>query len=133
MQKANELDPTNAEVLFEIATTYEEFDSNKIDSNAYFFHGFTQWIKTKPNKPYYCFNDACFATYVEIYNNKAEFDSKDLHRIYTQEADWLSKASKIFFRSQWALDETKQAYNLTGDNFVTAESPTGDKLNSPQV
>jgi tetratricopeptide (TPR) repeat protein len=27
--KANELDPTNAEVLFEIATTYEEFNSNK--------------------------------------------------------------------------------------------------------
>jgi tetratricopeptide (TPR) repeat protein len=29
LQKANELDPTNAEVLFEIATTYEEFNSNK--------------------------------------------------------------------------------------------------------
>ena len=29
MQKANELDPTNAEVLFEIATTYEEYNSNK--------------------------------------------------------------------------------------------------------
>jgi len=29
LQKANQLDPTNAEVLFEIATTYEEFNSNK--------------------------------------------------------------------------------------------------------
>jgi tetratricopeptide (TPR) repeat protein len=29
LQKANELDPDNAEVLFEIATTYEEFNSNK--------------------------------------------------------------------------------------------------------
>ena len=29
LQKANELDPTNTEVLFEIATTYEEFNSNK--------------------------------------------------------------------------------------------------------
>ncbi len=29
LQKANELDPANAEVLFEIATTYEEFNSNK--------------------------------------------------------------------------------------------------------
>jgi tetratricopeptide (TPR) repeat protein len=29
LQKANELDPTNAEVLFEIATTYEEYNSNK--------------------------------------------------------------------------------------------------------
>ncbi len=29
LQKANELDPENAEVLFEIATTYEEYNSNK--------------------------------------------------------------------------------------------------------
>lgn len=29
LQKANELDPTNAEILFEIATTYEEYDANK--------------------------------------------------------------------------------------------------------
>ena len=29
LQKANKLDPTNAEILFEIATTYEEFNSNK--------------------------------------------------------------------------------------------------------
>ncbi len=29
LQKANELDPENVEVLFEIATTYEEYNSNK--------------------------------------------------------------------------------------------------------
>ncbi len=29
LQKSNELDPTNIEALFEIATTYEEFNSNK--------------------------------------------------------------------------------------------------------
>lgn len=29
LKKANELDPANAEVLFEIATTYEEFNNNK--------------------------------------------------------------------------------------------------------
>lgn len=29
LQKSNELDPTNVEALFEIATTFEEFDSNK--------------------------------------------------------------------------------------------------------
>jgi tetratricopeptide (TPR) repeat protein len=29
LQKANKLDPENVEVLFEIATTYEEFNSNK--------------------------------------------------------------------------------------------------------
>lgn len=29
LQKSNELDPTNVEALFEIATTYEEYNSNK--------------------------------------------------------------------------------------------------------
>ena len=29
LQKSNELDPANVEALFEIATTYEEFNSNK--------------------------------------------------------------------------------------------------------
>jgi tetratricopeptide (TPR) repeat protein len=29
LQKSNELDPKNVEVLFEIATTYEEYNSNK--------------------------------------------------------------------------------------------------------
>jgi len=86
-------------------------------SDAFFFHGFTPWVKTLPNKPYFCFNDACFATYVDIYNNKSEFSSKDLKRIYKQEANWLSNAKAVFFRSQWALDETKTHYNLNGSNF----------------
>ena len=90
---------------------------NPQNADGYFFHGFTPWIKTAINKPYFCFNDACFATYVEIYNNKNEFSNKDLKRIFMQEALWLSKASKVFFRSQWALDETKKHYNLNGENF----------------
>lgn len=84
---------------------------------AYFFHGFTPWIKTQPDKPYFCFNDACFATYVDIYNNKNEFSGKDLDRIYSQETKWLKRAKKVFFRSQWALDETKKWYQIDGHNF----------------
>ncbi|RCW90256.1 glycosyltransferase family 4 protein [Winogradskyella arenosi] len=87
-------------------------------ADAYFFHGFTQWSCTQPDKPYYCFNDACFATYVEIYNDRSEFKKEDLERIYKLEATWLRQAEKVFFRSQWALEETKKAYNLSGDNFV---------------
>ena len=90
---------------------------NPQSTEGYFFHGFTPWIKTTINKPYFCFNDACFATYVEIYNNKDEFSQKDLRRVFKQEALWLSKASKVFFRSQWALEETKNHYNLSGENF----------------
>jgi tetratricopeptide (TPR) repeat protein len=36
LKKANELDPTNHEVLFEIATTYEEYNSNKTIALNYY-------------------------------------------------------------------------------------------------
>lgn len=36
LKKASELDPTNHEVLFEIATTYEEFNSNKTMALNYY-------------------------------------------------------------------------------------------------
>ncbi|RXJ46040.1 glycosyltransferase family 4 protein [Gelidibacter gilvus] len=96
----------------------KKFETIEGDFDAYFFHGFTQWIAIKPNKPYFCFNDACFATYVDIYNNKEEFKESDLDRIYKKEAVWLKNAEKVFFRSQWALNETKKVYNMDGNNFV---------------
>jgi len=92
---------------------------NHIDSSdAYFFFGFTSWIDTKPSKPYYCYNDASFATYVDIYNNKLEFSEKDLNRIYDKEKKWLQNAQLVFFNSYWALEQTKKAYSLTGENFI---------------
>ncbi|WP_289055252.1 glycosyltransferase family 4 protein [Carboxylicivirga marina] len=102
-----------------LKTIAKEFNSisNQKESNAFFYHGFTPWIKAMPDKPYFCFNDACFATYVDIYNNKEGFNQTDLERIYQQEASWLSKAAAVFFRSQWALEETKEHYQLCGDNF----------------
>jgi tetratricopeptide (TPR) repeat protein len=36
LKKANELDPENHEILFEIATTYEEFNSNKTIALNYY-------------------------------------------------------------------------------------------------
>ncbi|WP_178983478.1 glycosyltransferase family 4 protein [Winogradskyella helgolandensis] len=92
---------------------------NKFDHNSeLFFHGFTPWIKTKPKTKYYCFNDACFETYVTLYNDRKKFLDKDLKRIFDQEANWLSNATYVFFQSTWALEETKKAYNLSGENFV---------------
>lgn len=41
LQKANELDPENKEALFEIATTYEEFNSNKTLA----FNYYSQYLK----------------------------------------------------------------------------------------
>ena len=87
------------------------------ETDIYFFHGFTPWIKIEPDKPYFCFNDACFATYIEIYNALDSFSNKDLARIFVQEKQWLINSAAVFFRSNWALEETKRKYNLVGENF----------------
>ena len=94
------------------------FQDQKESCDAYFFFGFTSWISTKPSKPYYCYNDACFATYVDIYNDKEEFSDQDLARIYQKEKCWLQQAEGVFFNSDWALELTKRAYSLKGENFV---------------
>jgi len=94
------------------------FQKHKFTSDAYFFFGFTSWIDIQVTEPYFCYNDACFETYVTIYNNKSEFLDKDLERIYEKEKVWLSKAEKVFFNSDWALEQTKKVYNITGENFM---------------
>ncbi len=94
------------------------FESQKLSGDIYFFLGFTPWIDIKLKRPYYCYNDASFATYVKIYNNRDEFSEQDLARIYQKEKLWLSNAETVFFNSQWALEETKKSYNLDGTNFL---------------
>lgn len=89
-------------------------------ADYYFFHGFTPWIKFKPVMPYFAYSDACFSTYVKIYNNINSFSIKDLRRIFDQEAEWLSDASIVFFRSKWALDQTIKDYKISGQNFKVA-------------
>ena len=85
--------------LQEIADqTEDEIKANNSDYT--FYHGPTSWIKTRNKLPYFVYMDACFATYVKIYNNPKEFNSKDLNRIYRQEKRFLSNASKVFFRSK---------------------------------
>lgn len=93
------------------------FDKKFCSNSIVFFHGFTPWIKTHPKTDYYCFNDACFETYVTLYNDRDQFSERDLRRVFTQEREWLSNAKKVFFQSKWALEETKKAYNVSGHNF----------------
>ena len=94
------------------------FQDRKESCDTYFFFGFTSWIDVVVTKPYYCYNDACFATYVAIYNNKSEFSDEDLNRIYDKEKKWLQNAQLVFFNSDWALEKTKNAYGLSGKNFI---------------
>ena len=94
------------------------FELQKKEGNYYFFLGFTSWINITPIKPYYCYNDACFETYVSVYNNKNEFSEVDLQRIYNKERNFLNDAKCVFFNSAWAIAQTKKAYNMSGKNFV---------------
>ncbi len=52
LQKSNELDPTNVEALFEIATTYEEFDANKTLALNYYRLYLTEAGETGKNVNY---------------------------------------------------------------------------------
>lgn len=103
--------------LNKIASQVEDSLNNIETYDSLFFHGFTPWISFKPDKPYYAFNDACFGAYVTIYNNRASFSELDLKRIFNLEKEWLNNAEKVFFRSQWAVDETREYYRLEGKHF----------------
>jgi glycosyltransferase involved in cell wall biosynthesis len=87
------------------------------ECDFYFFQGFTPWVKTTPDKPYFCFNDGCFGTYLEYYNNKKEFRHTDIQRIFDLEKKWLENAAAVFFQSEWALNETRKHYRTSGENF----------------
>lgn len=95
-----------------------ELKCHDLDVDAYFFYGFTSWICTTPDKPYFCINDASFSSYLNIYNNPKEFQSKDIERILRQEKTWLTQAHAVFFQSNFALNDTITNYSFTFQNFI---------------
>lgn len=94
----------------------------KLDSSATlnFFHGSTSWLNVKSQLPYALYADACFATYMDVYHDASRFSEKQLDELYEREGSFLSKASAVFFSSQWALNDAKNIYNLQGENFFVA-------------
>ncbi|RTE51723.1 glycosyltransferase family 1 protein [Arenibacter aquaticus] len=104
--------------LNNVKTSFDLKLQNLKKADFLFFHGFTPWIKIKPSKPYFCFNDGSFYTYLHTSNNPNEFSNKDTNRIFLHEKQWLENAEKVFFRSNWALEQTKKAYNIKGENFL---------------
>jgi glycosyltransferase involved in cell wall biosynthesis len=90
------------------------------DVSCTFFHGSTPWLAVRPANPYACFLDVCFATYIDIYHDARQFRPSDLQRLYDAETDWLGQARRVFFSSEWALQETAQRYGLPTDTFRVA-------------
>lgn len=82
-----------------------------------FFHGATPWVMLQPKKPYGLHIDACFLSYLETNHDRSNFSSKDVKRIVDLEKSFLQKATHVFFRSEWALNETIKHYNIPSSNF----------------
>jgi glycosyltransferase involved in cell wall biosynthesis len=96
----------------------KEVSDRVSDDAAYdFFHGQTPWILFNTPRPYGAYVDACFSTYIDIYHARSQFLDRDIERICRTEAEWLKRATHVFFQSQWALDETVSAYNLPTANL----------------
>jgi len=77
-----------------------------------FFHGFTPWIATRPERPYIAWSDCTFRDYVDIYHRREEFRRDDLERIEHAEADWLRRADRVLFTSNWAVERAVRHYSL---------------------
>lgn len=87
-----------------------------------FYHGFTPWILTKPERPYIASSDCSFHDYMEIFHRRELFTTSDLDRIEAAEAAWLKQASLVLLRSQWAADRVVAHYGLDPGRVHTVRS-----------
>jgi glycosyltransferase involved in cell wall biosynthesis len=97
-----------------------------------FFHGFTPWVATSPQRPYMAWSDCTFRDYMDIYHRRADYDRRDLERIERAEAEWLGRARQVAFTSRWAAERATDAYGLDADRiavvgiFGEVDPPTAD-------
>jgi glycosyltransferase involved in cell wall biosynthesis len=89
------------------------------DARLDFFHGFTPWIRTRPERPYAALSDCTFRDYVDIFHHREEFDRDDLERIEEAEAAWLRSASRVLFTSDWAAQRGVRNYALDTNRLGT--------------
>ena len=84
----------------------------KAEADLDFFHGFTAWIETRPQRPYMAWSDCSFRDYITLYHQRANFRAADLARIERSEAAWLQGAAAIGFTSAWAAGRATTDYAL---------------------
>jgi glycosyltransferase involved in cell wall biosynthesis len=84
----------------------------RADARLDFFHGFTPWILTKPQRPYVAWSDCTFRDYIDIFCHREQFRPEDIERIEQAEAAWLRDASRVLFTSDWAADRAVNQYAL---------------------
>ena len=90
------------------------------DADLDFFHGATPWLGMDHPRPYALYLDACFATYMTVYQDARRFNRKQLDRLKEREAKMLGDARAVFFSSAWSMEDTRNQYRLEGKNFHVA-------------
>lgn len=90
------------------------------DADIIFFHGATPWLNICTSKPYCVFLDACFYTYINVYQDSRIFSTKQLSRLYKNEASFIRNAKAVFFTSNWAMQECINTYHLEDKNMHIA-------------
>jgi glycosyltransferase involved in cell wall biosynthesis len=104
--------------------------------DAVFFRTSTRWIGWNPDRPYFVHTDVCFHTFFHNTFRLSEFLIGDLERIWHMEAQFLDRATAVFFESWWGLAKAKEAYRLSGKNFFVMpnagaiEAPVDDRRSS---
>jgi glycosyltransferase involved in cell wall biosynthesis len=69
-------------------------------------------------KNIFTFTDCSFETYISNYHNRSQYSKKDITRIIKSEEKFFANAEQVFITSQWAINEIKQHYQLSGDNLL---------------
>jgi glycosyltransferase involved in cell wall biosynthesis len=110
----------------------EVHSKSKAEARLDFFHGFTPWIATRPRHPYIAWSDCTFRDYVEVYHRREQFLRGDLEQIEHAEAEWLKRADRVLFTSNWAVERAVRDYSLDAGRvasvgiFGEIEMPTRD-------
>lgn len=82
------------------------------DAEFDFFHGFTPWALTRPERPYAAWSDCTFSDYIDIFHDRARFTPADLRRIERAEGEWLRRARLLLFTSEWARQRAIHQHGL---------------------
>lgn len=87
------------------------------DVDAVFYRAATRWRHCPKSQPYFVYLDVSFHTFFHNTFDIGDFDSRDLKRIWVEEARFLENAEHVFFESQWGLEKTRSAYELKGNHY----------------
>lgn len=97
-----------------------------------FFHGFTPWVLTRPQRAYMTWSDCTFRDYIQFYHRRSDFSPADLERVERAEAGWLARAEQVAFTSRWAAERAVADYGLDRERvavvgiFGEIEAPDAD-------